>query len=394
MVEVIAKNTFISLTITSGQEEFADFPIYAQANPRARSADTVRSRQIAEVHEQVNQQSTQRLNAVLSVCISSGAWLQSDLESKEPSSRVGAIVLLSELRDLQQKLGKALGKTPIPSEEGLQTSDCKLKQLRNVSNCSLSTMAPEDASEVGSLRGGLSRMRNVLSSGSVSTMASDWADCVSESGEDADFQLNIEEEPNTHQALPVWPDTESEDETQLEIPPIAHSKPQRLVTANAVACKETSHMTPEFSHSTVPRYRNWAALRTETEKAAPPTTLMIRNIPSRLSQQDLVMELQELGFAGTFDFLYIPIDKNTLSNVGYAFVNFVEPRWAKKCMETFQNYRFNRWRRGPSRVASVSIAHLQGLEKNLQHYENSAVNVSKQTQRRPLVMTSIGKIVE
>jgi hypothetical protein len=387
MVKVIAKNTFISLAITNGKGEFADFPVYSQTSPRSRSADTVRSRQIAEVHDRVNQQSTQRLNAVLSVGIS-------DLKSKEPSSRVGDIVHLSELRELQQKLGKALGKTPIPSAEGLQTSACKLKQLRNVSNCSLSTMAPEDASEVGSLRGGLGRMRNVLSSGSVSTMASDWADCVSESGEDVDVQLNLEEEPNAHQALPTWPDTDSEDEIQLEIPWPAHSKPQAFPTASPVACKGTSYMTPEFSHSSVPRYRNWAKLKTATEKAAPPTTLMIRNIPSRLSQQDLVLELQDLGFAGTFDFLYIPIDKNTLSNVGYAFVNFVEPIWAKKCMETFQNYRFNRCRRGPSRVASVSIAHLQGLEKNLQHYENSAVNVSKQTQRRPLVMTSIGKIVE
>merc|ERR1712048_454185 len=63
----------------------------------------------------------------------------------------------------------------------------------------------------------------------------------------------------------------------------------------------------------------------------PPTTMMIRNIPRRYSQEHLLMDLQELGFEGTFDFLYIPMDKTTTACVGYAFVNFIDPCWAEKC---------------------------------------------------------------
>jgi hypothetical protein len=397
MVQVIAKNTFISLIASAEQGEFADLAQHHCVASRSRSVENVRNKTI---HETLAHQSTQRLNAVRSVGLSCSAPPRHDEEYNE---LVGGTVSLSELRDLHQKLAEALGMKPSTPEESCQANDCKLKHIRNVSSCSLSTMAPDDASECGSLRGsgGLSRMRNVFSSGSVSTMASDWADCMSESGED---ELAVEEESaTTHEASFIWPDTDSDsEEVQLAIAPARHPQleaptwlfqPEALATTCASASTGKSQLNPEFSHGSVPRNRNWAALKNRSDKDEPPTTLMIRNVPSRFSQQDLVMELQDLGFAGRFDFLYIPMDKNTLANVGYAFVNFVEPMWAKKCMEIFQNHCFTRKRRGPAKVATVSIAHLQGLEKNLQHYENAAVNASKQTQRRPLVMTSIGKIV-
>jgi len=389
MVEVITKNTFISFAITSEQSEFADSSPHYHGSPRSRSAESFRNKQVAAVQENIMHQSMQRLNAVLSVGISGGASLHHENESNEfGCSQVGGIVHLSELTGLKEKLGRALASNPLPSEVEFQSNDSKLKQLRNASNCSLSTMAPEDTSEYGNSRSGLGRMRNVMSSGSVSTMAADWVDCLSESGEDAEFELNVEEVPFTRQETFAWPDTDSEEEEQWpSVYPRLESAPKRL------GVHRTSHTTLEFSHGLVPRNRNWAAMKSQAEKSQPPTTLMIRNIPSKLSQQELVMELKDLGFAGTFDFLYIPMDKNTSANVGYAFVNFVEPASANKCMERFQNHCFTRCRRGSARVASVSVAHLQGLEKNLQHYENSAVNMSKQTKRRPLVLTSIGKIV-
>jgi len=119
------------------------------------------------------------------------------------------------------------------------------------------------------------------------------------------------------------------------------------------------------------------------------TTLMIRNIPNRYTQRELICELDDLGFAGTFDFLYIPLDKVTMSNVGYAFVNFTTKEWAKRCMDSFQNYRFKRHRKTSGKIAAVSVAHLQGLEANLAHYEKSAVNTAKLKQRRPVVMANI-----
>jgi RNA recognition motif-containing protein len=121
----------------------------------------------------------------------------------------------------------------------------------------------------------------------------------------------------------------------------------------------------------------------------PFTTLMIRNIPNRYSQRELIMELEDLGFAGAFDFLYVPLDKGTMLNVGYAFVNFVEPSWAEQCIRVFRNYRFKRHRKLSSKIASVSVAHIQGLEANLAHYEKAAVSASKLKQQRPVLMANI-----
>merc|ERR1740130_52741 len=120
---------------------------------------------------------------------------------------------------------------------------------------------------------------------------------------------------------------------------------------------------------------------------------MIRNIPGRYTQEDFRMDLQDLGFAGTYDFLYMPVDKGTAANVGYAFVNFIDPSLAAQCMHTFENFRFTRHHRS-SKMARVSVAHLQGLEKNLEHYQNAAVNMSKEKRRRPVVFANIAKMIE
>jgi RNA recognition motif-containing protein len=115
------------------------------------------------------------------------------------------------------------------------------------------------------------------------------------------------------------------------------------------------------------------------------TTLMIRNIPNRCSQRELIGELERVGFAGCFDFVYVPLDLGTMSNVGYAFVNFIHPTYASRCMEMLPKHQFSRQRKSGKPVA-VSPAHMQGLEANLRHYEKSAVNTSRLRQRRPVVM--------
>lgn len=146
----------------------------------------------------------------------------------------------------------------------------------------------------------------------------------------------------------------------------------------------------EYRHGHVPKNLDLADKYKQVD-TTDITTLMIRNLPNRYTQRELIGELEDLGFAGAFDFLYIPLDKGTMSNVGYAFVNFVDSSWASKCMVTFQNYRFKRHRKISGKIAAVSPAHIQGLEANLAHYEHAAVNTAKLKQRRPVVIANISK---
>jgi len=143
----------------------------------------------------------------------------------------------------------------------------------------------------------------------------------------------------------------------------------------------------EYAHNRVPRKKN---LRREFERPRETTTtIMIRNIPNRYRQNELVQEINMNDFEGTYDFVYLPMDKSTTSNVGYAFVNFIEEKYAFRAMEVFTNYRFSKYQNISRKIASVSVAHIQGFEANMKHYKQSAVNDGKVTDNRPLIIPQI-----
>jgi hypothetical protein len=121
-----------------------------------------------------------------------------------------------------------------------------------------------------------------------------------------------------------------------------------------------------------------------------PTTMMIRNIPSNYTQNDLMADLKDLGLAATYDFLYVPVDRRTGANVGYAFVNFTSPVWAERCMLCFGNFDFSTGKR-----AKVVVAHLQGFERNLQHCKQTqdSRGGSHEKFRRPVVVAHISDMI-
>lgn len=123
-------------------------------------------------------------------------------------------------------------------------------------------------------------------------------------------------------------------------------------------------------HELVPKKAN---LKEQFEKAESKsvTTLMLRNVPNAYDRETLMEELDHLGFAGCFNFLYLPIDSATKNNVGYAFVNFNDEKTADDCMNNMSGYFFKGQPYNRRRAAIVSVAHLQGLEANLEHYSRT-----------------------
>lgn len=155
---------------------------------------------------------------------------------------------------------------------------------------------------------------------------------------------------------------------------------------NTVSTAASDQGNKAYCHRSVPRNLDLAARSqggcADQEES---TTLMIRNVPNRYTQEDLLKELEELGLGGTFDFLYMPKDKASKASVGYAFVNFVAHSWAVRCVTLLQGHTFTQY--GKNKEASVSVAHLQGLEANLAHYDKPAGSSKKTKQpHRPLVL--------
>merc|ERR1712151_1163186 len=52
------------------------------------------------------------------------------------------------------------------------------------------------------------------------------------------------------------------------------------------------------------------------------TTAMMRNIPNTYTRANLLKLLDQQGFLGSYDLLYLPVDFQTDLNHGYAFINF------------------------------------------------------------------------
>lgn len=275
-------------------------------------------------------------------------------QARTPQTQAGSddtAPTIDELRQLQRRLSEVTGKWPDKRAGGC---------LRNVASCSsVSTMISDGAED---FTRSTSSLRHVISSGSVSSMVS-WG---TEGGE---------EQQLLRQHL---------DDVQEDSP---HD-------AGAYHRSRCPSLPEDFSHKRVPKTVNLAEAYSEAGREGPPTTMMIRNIPNRYTQRELIRELEELGFGGSFDFLYVPIDKATMCNVGYAFVNFIEPAWAARCMQTFDNYPFKKYRKARGKIATVSVAHIQGLEANLRHYENAAVNgITRSRKCGPVVMASIANSI-
>jgi hypothetical protein len=118
------------------------------------------------------------------------------------------------------------------------------------------------------------------------------------------------------------------------------------------------------------------------------TSLMVRNIPNKYTQQMLLNEFQENGHgAGLIDFFYLPIDFKNRCNRGYAFINFVD----YKDILTFHRQYFGKhWRTFNSdKICDITYARIQGKAAMLKRFENSAL-MEKDDEYKPLVFVSDG----
>lgn len=100
------------------------------------------------------------------------------------------------------------------------------------------------------------------------------------------------------------------------------------------------------------------------------TTVMLRNLPNNYTRDGLLRLIDAEGFAGKYDFLYLPIDFRTHAALGYAFLNLVTPEDAERLRQRLDG--FSRWALPSNKVCSVgwSYPH-QGLDSHIARYRNS-----------------------
>merc|ERR550539_1789778 len=87
--------------------------------------------------------------------------------------------------------------------------------------------------------------------------------------------------------------------------------------------------------------------------------MMLKNIPPRKSQEEVLSRINQKNFANRYDFFYLPRDVRFRGNKGYAFINFLTPQDASAFKEEMDGFRFSEG--GSTKVCAVVPAHVQGL---------------------------------
>ncbi|XP_061357131.1 protein MEI2-like 1 isoform X2 [Gastrolobium bilobum] len=116
------------------------------------------------------------------------------------------------------------------------------------------------------------------------------------------------------------------------------------------------------------------------------TTLMIKNIPNKYTSKMLLAAIDE-QCRGTYDFLYLPIDFKNKCNVGYAFINMIDP---VQIIPFHQAFNGKKWEKFNSeKVAVLAYARIQGKSALIAHFQNSSL-MNEDKRCRPILFHTDG----
>ena len=115
----------------------------------------------------------------------------------------------------------------------------------------------------------------------------------------------------------------------------------------------------------------------------PRTTLMIKNIPNKYTISTFLEEIN-IEFRNKYDIFYLPIDYGNKCNLGFAFINFVEPM---HIIHFYELYRGKRWKRFNSeKICELVYAKIQGKKELIGHFEKGKVLQFESEEKRPLIL--------
>lgn len=154
---------------------------------------------------------------------------------------------------------------------------------------------------------------------------------------------------------------------------------------NNAARVNRSHFSPPGPH------HNHVDINKIREGVDVRTTIMLRNIPNKVDQAMLKGIIDESSW-GKYDFMYLRIDFANDCNVGYAFINFVDPLDIIDFVNARANQRWNCFK--SDKIAEVSYATIQGKDCLVQKFRNSSVMLEAPHYRPKLYYTTNGPTPE
>ncbi|KAL9231563.1 hypothetical protein vseg_006779 [Gypsophila vaccaria] len=116
------------------------------------------------------------------------------------------------------------------------------------------------------------------------------------------------------------------------------------------------------------------------------TTLMIKNIPNKYTSKMLLATIDE-QHRGKYDFVYLPIDFKNKCNMGYAFINMIDPIQIVGFHQTFEGRKWEKF--NSEKVATLAYARIQGKGALIAHFQNSSL-MNEDKRCRPILFHTDG----
>ncbi|CAK0842715.1 unnamed protein product [Prorocentrum cordatum] len=131
------------------------------------------------------------------------------------------------------------------------------------------------------------------------------------------------------------------------------------------------------------------------------TTIILRNLPCPFLRDNLIALMDAKGFAGFYDFVYLPVDFKTGMGLGYAFVNILteEVRRFALAFDGFKDWP--RYASGAdlsrprvsAKICAVDMSRTQGLFANVERYRNSPLMSDEVPDRfRPVLFNGTERV--
>jgi hypothetical protein len=111
---------------------------------------------------------------------------------------------------------------------------------------------------------------------------------------------------------------------------------------------------------------------------------LIRNIPNKYQVKSFAEEIDSCGFKDKYDFLYLPTDYSNGANLGFAFINLIDPM---HILSFFECFRGQKWRQYNSfKICELAYAKIQGKKSLISHFKKGSILLEQDQAKLPLIL--------
>ncbi|KAJ3414539.1 hypothetical protein HDV05_006453 [Chytridiales sp. JEL 0842] len=183
------------------------------------------------------------------------------------------------------------------------------------------------------------------------------------------------------------------DPSPVQKPKSMMMKPPRIITKKlrspsllSEMCVNSAPVMPTGT-SAVPR-ENEVDLNLIITGKEKRTSIMLKNVPNRYTQEMLIQFVNETH-EGLMDFFYLRCDFLNKCNVGYAFINFISPIHIVSFVKRMEGQKWPKF--NSEKVPLICFANIQGKDAFIDKFRNSSVML-EEPNFRPKLFYSTGPL--